>query len=106
MTQKHINRWIALVVTLCTVFAAHQVIKRWFIEDTAWMESVPVWVWILGGIAIWIACAVLLMEWLIRTAVPLSPEDDAAIEKYFKEHRTMADLRRHKESDDEQGETQ
>lgn len=106
MTQQHINRWVALVVTLCVIFTAHQVIKRWFIEDTAWMETVPVWVFVLGGIAIWIMSAVLLGKWLIRTAVPLDPEDEEKIERYFKERRAIAHLTGHKRSDDDSGEPQ
>jgi len=106
MTHKSMKRGLAVVVTLCCIFTAHQVIRRWFIEDTTWLVSIPLWVFILAGIAVWILLTVLLGEWLIRTAVPLDPETEEKIERYFRERRRLERNARRGYAEDESGEDQ
>lgn len=52
MRQKTINRALAVLITVAGIFTVHQVIKRYFIEDTQWIHSTPLWVLVAGAITV------------------------------------------------------
>jgi hypothetical protein len=75
--QKTINRALALLITLAAIFTAHQVIRCYFIEDTQWIHSTPLWQIVAGVIVL----AVIIM-WVLWAAIFRgSPVDADTIQK-------------------------
>ena len=52
MRQSTINYALYLLVFVAGIFTAHQLIKRYFFEDTQWIHTTPLWVLAVGVITI------------------------------------------------------
>lgn len=68
MKQKTRSRILAVVVTLASVFTAHQLIKRFLFEDTHWIYATPDWVFAGTALLVAVGCMWALWVWLFAGA--------------------------------------